>query len=145
MNAHGDRHGDMGRYQMDNWSELDSKSAQLNTSQQAIGGDVAPASFTVQLDQLPVLKAGMQQAQDELIAAQKKALYLGHIPSPGNDQVSLDTTQKLAAMAGDEPGQLGKALRDGIAAYQHIIDQCDQIMRNYQTTEDAATHRFKQA
>jgi len=106
-------------------------------------GTSAPASFSVEVDQLPALKKGFQDAQDELIQAQQKAKQLQFIPSPGHDRVSQDATSKLAAMAGSNSGQLGWALDQAIASYQKLIDQCDTIMQNYKITDETAAQPFK--
>ena len=115
----------------------------LRTTAVNAEGVSSPVSFTVAIDQLPALKTAFQQAQDELRAGQDKAKSLTHVPSPGLDHVSVDGTNKLAAAANEDQGNLGWALTEGIAAYQGLIDQCDATIKNYRTTEDSAAQSFR--
>ncbi|SHH01150.1 hypothetical protein [Streptoalloteichus hindustanus] len=99
-------------------------------------GGVHQASFSVDPDQLPVLRQGLQQAQDKLIALRSDAFELLGIPAPGNDEVSRRAVERFARQVDGPDGTLLKAVDDGTRRLQDIIDQIDALTKTYQQADD---------
>ncbi|MCP2259565.1 hypothetical protein LX15_003270 [Streptoalloteichus tenebrarius] len=98
-------------------------------------GGVHQASFTVDPDQLPTLRAGLQQAQDKLLAIRREAYPLQTIPAPGDDEVSKQAVRRFAERVDGGNGTLLNAIDDGVQRLQDIIDQIDALTKTYQQAD----------
>ncbi|MCP2262470.1 hypothetical protein LX15_006209 [Streptoalloteichus tenebrarius] len=115
---------------------LTSMMATLRTWVNDGSGGVHQASFTVDPDQLPTLRAGLEAARDKLLDMRQDADFLQSIPAPGNEEVSRRAVENLTERAKDTEGGLSRAINDGIDRLQDIIDQIDAMSATYRRADD---------
>ncbi|MGJ7905628.1 hypothetical protein ACOQFL_04020 [Actinopolyspora sp. H202] len=108
------------------------------------GGRAESAAYSVDLERIPGLIEKYEQAREKLRDIDAKAddlgrlMYTGH---PGNDEVSRRAARDFAAKAGDDPGALKWAVRDGIERLTEQIEQLKAAKRGYEVSEEQATPR----
>ncbi|KEI45466.1 hypothetical protein GU90_03215 [Saccharopolyspora rectivirgula] len=114
--------------------------AVVNTYINTAGG-VQKASFTVDIEQIPGLIEKYKDAREKLRKILQKSYRLRSITPPGEDEISQQMANSLSKMATDEPGCLAEAVRDGIKRLTDQINQLEAALRDYRSTDEAATAR----
>lgn len=114
----------------------------LSKTPGAAAAPMGGAGFLVEPEAIPAVKAGFEEAIDEMQLAKEAANDMQFLHGASVNPVVDKYVAAMLDRATGEEGSVTVAADSAIAAYQDVIDQLDRAMADYRGGDDAAEAEF---